>query len=133
MSKKVVVVQYDHVFCGYRNDCDCYGNAVFGDFLISAEYVSPKKARKVLSDKARKKGFTVMGDGHVAVAKPVNPDYSEEHQYLSIMSPDVFLFELGALQGDVLQAEAALGKIATKDRKKYEALMSVLADSYDPY
>lgn len=133
MSKKVVVVQYDHVFRGYHSDYDYEGNAIFGDFLISSEYVSRKKARKVLADRARKGGFTVIGNGLVAVAKPLNPNYPSEHQYLSIMSPEEFLFELGVLQADMPRAEAALGKMSAKDRKKYEALMSTLADSYDPY
>lgn len=133
MSKKVVVVHCDHVFCGYHSDYDYDGNAIFGDFLISAFYVSPKKARKLLADQARKKGLTVVGDGSVAVGKPKDTRYESEHEYMTIYSPANFLFEFGVLREDQVQAEAAIGDISVKDRRKYEAIIADLADSYDPY
>lgn len=130
MSKKVVVIHYNHRFCGYHNDVDYEGNAVFDDELFEAAYVSTKKAKKVLADYARKLGMTVLGDGTVAVAKPANQNYPSEHEYLSIETPGLFLFDFGTMVGDILQADSYLGKISKKDRARYDAYLKEKIESY---
>lgn len=131
MSKKVVVVRCAHVFCGYHSDSDYWGNAIFEDSPLDVRYVSKKKAKRVLADMASKAGFTILDCGTVAVAKPEDPRYPDEHQHMEIMSPAEFLFKFGVLRD--YQAEAYLGAISDKDRLRYEAEISDIVDNYDPY
>lgn len=133
MSKKLVVVYYEHRFYGYRSDSDFDGNAIFGDDLLDVMYVSSRKAKKVLSKYAAAKGLVVVGDGTSAFSVPEDPRYSTERRYIDLLTPGSFLFDFGSLRGEFEQAKSYLGRISSKDQAKYDNEVDTLAEEYDPF
>lgn len=133
MSKKLVLVHYVHEFCGYRSDCDYDGNAIFGDNLLEAQYVSKRKSKRILSRAAAAGGLEVCGDRTLALGKPEDPRYSTEREYLELMTPEDYLFGFGSLQGRSTEIKAILGKMASKDEARYDKAIQKLAEEYDPF